>query len=88
MRTVALSRELEQLIDDQIKGGIYHSASEVVEEALRLLKACDELDRIKFEALKRDIAEGIEQLDRGEGIPASKVFAEMRRRNKTLRRKR
>jgi hypothetical protein len=31
--------------------------------------------------LQRSIREGIEQLDRGEGIPASKVIEELRRRH-------
>jgi hypothetical protein len=31
--------------------------------------------------LRRSIREGIEQLDRGEGIPAAKVIEELRRRH-------
>ena len=38
--------------------------------------------RIKLEALRREIAKGIEQLDRGEGIPGEQVFAELREKGK------
>lgn len=34
-------------------------------------------DATKLAALKRDIQVGLDQLDRGEGIPADKVFAEL-----------
>lgn len=83
---VVLSSELEKLITARIKTGEYHSASEVIREGLRLLEAEEELRLVKSRALKRDIAAGLEQLDRGEGIPAESVFAAMKKRNKSLRR--
>ena len=84
---VSLTPELEKLVNDKVKSGQYTSASEVVREGLRLIQEQDELRRIKLETLKREIAKGIEQLDRGEGIPGEKVFAEIKKRNKALRRK-
>ena len=84
---VSLTPELEKLVNDKVKSGQYTSASEVVREGLRLIQEQDELRRIKLEALKREIAKGIEQLDRGEGIPGEEVFAEIKKRNKALRRK-
>ena len=40
---VWLTPKLEQLVNDKVKSGLYNSASEVVREALRLLKEQDAL---------------------------------------------
>jgi antitoxin ParD1/3/4 len=63
---VSLTPELEELVNEKVKSGLYNSASEVVREALRLLKEQDELRRIRREELKREIEKGIMQLERGE----------------------
>lgn len=39
---VSLTPELEEMINQKVAGGMYHSASEVVREALRLLRERDE----------------------------------------------
>jgi antitoxin ParD1/3/4 len=44
---VALTPELEQLIHRKVVSGLYLSASEVVRDALRLLKERDRLDAIR-----------------------------------------
>lgn len=84
---VSLTPELEKLVNEKVKSGMYHSASEVVREGLRLLQAQEEIKKVRLQALKRDIQEGIEPLDNGEGIPGKRVFAELKRRNKALKRK-
>ena len=38
---VSLTPELEQLVQDKVASGLYQTASEVVREALRLLKERD-----------------------------------------------
>jgi antitoxin ParD1/3/4 len=83
--TITLSPELEKIINERVQSGEYASANEVIGEALRLLEEQEELRRIKYEALKREIAKGAEGLERGEGIPAEEVFAEVRERNKAMR---
>lgn len=83
---VSLTPELEKLINEKVKSGMYHSASEVIREALRVLHGQEELRKIKLEALRRDVAKGIEQAERGGTIPAEKVFASIKKRNKALRR--
>ena len=50
-----------------MQGGQYGSEDEVIDAALRLLQERDE--QAKFEALRREIAVGIEQADRGELEP-------------------
>ena len=50
-----------------MQGGQYGSEDEVIDAALRLLQERDE--QAKLEALRREIAVGIEQADRGELEP-------------------
>ena len=39
---VSLTPELEELVNEKVRSGLYHTASEVVREALRLLKQRDD----------------------------------------------
>jgi antitoxin ParD1/3/4 len=66
---VSLTPELEKLVNKKVESGRYTSASEVIREGLRLLEEHDEFRRIKLETLKREIARGVESLERGEGKP-------------------
>ncbi len=74
---VSLTPELEQLIHDRVSSGRYHSASEVVREALRLLEARDELRQLRLAELRKKVAAGLESLDRGEGLDGEAVFDEL-----------
>ena len=60
---VSLTPELEQLVNEKVGSGLYQTASEVVREALRLLKARDQ----EREQLRADVQAGFDQLARGEG---------------------
>jgi len=79
---VSLTPELEQLVSDKVKSGLYNSASEVVREALRLLKEQDALKAYRLEELRREIAVGLQQADRGEVAPLdiAAIQAEGRKR--------
>jgi len=66
---VSLTPELEQLVSDKVKSGLYNSASEVVREALRLLNEQDALKAYRLQELRREIAVGIAQADRGDVAP-------------------
>jgi len=74
---VSLTPELERLIHDRVKSGRYHSASEVVREALRLLEDRDELRRLRLDEMRQRIAAGLASLDEGKAIPGEAVFAEL-----------
>jgi antitoxin ParD1/3/4 len=78
---VSLTPELEELINQKVNSGLYHSASEVIREALRLLKEQDELRQVRLEQLRKEIAIGLEQLDRGERIPGKVVFEKLRQKS-------
>lgn len=64
---VSLTPELEMLVNEKVKSGDYNSASEVVREALRLLKEQDELKRIRREELRREVMKGVEEIRNGKG---------------------
>ena len=61
---VSLTRELERLVTDRVKTGMYQTASEVVREGLRLLKERDE----RLARLSADVRAGFEQVERGESF--------------------
>ena len=58
---VSLTPELERLVNEKVKTGLYQTASEVVREALRLLNTRDE----QLERLRMNVQAGFEQIDRG-----------------------
>lgn len=62
---VSLTPQLEKLIKNKVSSGSYHSSSEVIREALRLLDEQDTLRQMKYDQLKKDIAEGLQ----GESTP-------------------
>ena len=76
---VSLTPELEKFINKKVSSGMYSSASEVVREALRQLSESQEFRRKKYEQLKRDIAVGLEQAERGEVMDGEKSIAQIRK---------
>ncbi len=79
---VSLTPELEQLVHDKVRTGRYLSASEVVREALRLLEDRDQLRELKLEELRKFVAIGIDEADRGQVAPMDidETLARLRRR--------
>jgi antitoxin ParD1/3/4 len=63
---VSLTPELEKYISNKVASGLYHSASEVIREGLRLLKDQDTLREIRLNELRQQIQAGI---DSGEAQP-------------------
>jgi len=63
---ISLPPQLENLVKNKVESGLYSSASEVLREALQLLEERDQLDKLRFEALRSDIQKG---LDSGEATP-------------------
>ena len=59
---ISLTPELEQLVNDKVKSGMYQTASEVIREGLRLLKEREE----RLESLRRDVRAGFDAVERGE----------------------
>ncbi len=55
---VSLTLALEKLVQDKVESGLYNNASEVIREALRLMKESEELRRAKLKRLKSALAKG------------------------------
>jgi antitoxin ParD1/3/4 len=55
-----LTPELEKLVQEKVTSGLYRTASEVIREALRLLKERDDRQQA---ALREQIQRGLTQLD-------------------------
>jgi antitoxin ParD1/3/4 len=62
--TIHLSSDRARYVRSLIDGGRFPSEDAVIEEALRLLQERE--DELNLESLRRDVATGMEQADRGE----------------------
>ena len=62
----SLTPSLEQFVRDRAESGDYNNASEVVREAIRLLKRAEERRALKMERMRAAIRDGDEALARGE----------------------
>jgi antitoxin ParD1/3/4 len=85
---VNLGTVFDQFIAQLLETGLYQSQSEVVREGLRLLKEREELKNLRLAELRREIAIGSEEADRGEFVDGAQVFAETRRRSAQRKRSR
>jgi antitoxin ParD1/3/4 len=77
-----LPADLRQFVADALASGEYGSDADLVLAALYALKDRHDFHRMKYEALKKDIAIGIEQADRGQVAPLDMkaVMAKVRER--------
>lgn len=85
---VNLTPELEELIHDKVSRGTYASASEVVQEALRLLEERDQDRDLRIRELRNKIDQGLASLERGEGVDGEEFFKALEREEQELERKR
>jgi antitoxin ParD1/3/4 len=69
-----LTPEQEQLIQTQLATGRYANAEEVLGIALQLLTRLDSEQQVWIEETRQKIAEGIAELDRGEGVDGPTVM--------------
>ena len=61
----SLTPSLEQFVRDKASTGDYNNASEVIREAIRLLKEKDEQREIKLERLKAELQAGLDDIEQG-----------------------
>jgi antitoxin ParD1/3/4 len=73
---VSLTRKLEALVEERVRSGRYQSASEVVREALRLLEDFEEVRAVRIKELRKDLAAGLADLDRGRSVPFDRKLAD------------
>lgn len=82
---INLTPELERLVQEKVASGLYNNQSEVVREALRLLAERDRQREAHLDGLRKALAEGLAQADRGELLDGAAVVAEMRNTLKSRR---
>ena len=66
---VSLSPELERFVEEKVRAGQYQNADEVVNSAVDMLRQQETLSAEDIAELRREIAIGLEQLERGESAP-------------------
>ena len=76
---VNLTPELENLINEKVTSGLYNSASEVVRDALRLLREQDELRRIRQDELRKEVRRGINASAQGRVKDVKAAMAEIKK---------
>jgi antitoxin ParD1/3/4 len=70
---ISLPEALKAHVQKRVAEGAFSNASDFVRALIRLDKEQQE----KLAALRRDVAVGIDQLDRGEGLDGERVLAEL-----------
>lgn len=83
---VSLTAELEQIVNQKVKSGLYNSASEVVREGLRLLQQRDEMREAKLNALRAEIQKGIDDLEAGRIYDGPSTMAGFKRKLLAMKR--
>lgn len=70
-RNINLTDQLDRFVETRVTSGRYGNASEVVREGLRLLQRRDQEEKVRLAWLRSAVAEGVDQIDRGEGVEFS-----------------
>ena len=78
---VNLGPVFDEFVAELLHGGLYQSQSEILREGLRLLKEREELKQLRLAELRKQIAAGIEQADRGQFVDGPRAFAKIRERD-------
>lgn len=73
----AIGEHFERFIRQQVEGGRYASASEVVRDALRLLEQEEERRAAALRALRDEVRKGVAS---GRGKPAEEVLDRLERK--------
>jgi antitoxin ParD1/3/4 len=56
---ISLTPRLEEMVKNKLASGLYHSASEVIRDALRLLEERDQMRELQLSELRKEINIGI-----------------------------
>ena len=77
--TIQINPEQEHRIAEAVRSGAYQSPAEVIDRALEVLYERDEWLAANRKTINAKILRGIEELDRGEGIPEDELDAHLER---------
>jgi antitoxin ParD1/3/4 len=78
---VNLGTVFDQFVTDLLKTGHYQTQSEIVREGLRLLEEKEELKKLRLAELRKEIAMGSAEADRGEFVDGEETFSAIRTRS-------
>jgi antitoxin ParD1/3/4 len=67
-RNINLTDHFDHFIEAEVGTGRYGNASEVVRDGLRLLEKRKQEERAKLKWLRGAVREGLDQIDRGQGL--------------------
>ncbi|HWE94302.1 MAG TPA: type II toxin-antitoxin system ParD family antitoxin [Tepidisphaeraceae bacterium] len=82
---VTLAPDLEKFVREQVETGHYPSAEELVRDAVLRLKLDEKRHQISGDELRRLIAVGQAEADRGELLDSEEVFEELERHSAARR---
>jgi antitoxin ParD1/3/4 len=71
---VSLTPELERWLSEKVDGERYKNVSDVVREGLLLLQAREAEQAARYAALKADIQEALEEVERGELVDGEEAM--------------
>jgi len=77
---ISLTEELEQFVQAQVQSGMYHSASEVIREGLRLLKRFNGSSQEVKSWYDAQIGMALEQAENGEAIPGEESYKRLKQK--------
>lgn len=72
-RNINLTDHFDHFIETEVGSGRYGNASEVVREGLRLMERRKQEDRAKLKWLRGAVREGLDEIDRGEGLEVRSI---------------
>ena len=75
--SITLNSEQETIVANLIATGSFQTADEVLQVALKLLETERESDRLWVGQTREQVREGIESLDRGEGVDGETVVNDL-----------
>jgi antitoxin ParD1/3/4 len=74
---IQLKPEQEQRVAEAIRSGAYQNPDDVIDRALEVLRERDEWLLANRQMVDARIRQGLEELDRGEGIPEDELDAHL-----------
>jgi antitoxin ParD1/3/4 len=63
---ISLTPELDAYVAQKVQTGMYHSASEVIREGLRLLREQDQIRQARLSQLRQDVDLAVAQIENGQ----------------------